>query len=93
MIHQTEAESVNDAMNARVHITLEPSVSTQDEKSETVEAPKKVRNLGAPPEGSGISIVTAIRKFSDTEPECAESTEDPGVWFYNFPAFDRLVKM
>lgn len=50
--------------------------------------PKKVRNLGAPPEESGITIVTEIRSLSDIVPECVESTENPGVWFYNRPAFD-----
>ncbi len=65
-------------MNARVHITLEPSVSTQVEKSEIAEAPKKFYNLGKPPKGSGINIVTKTRTLSDTLPECVEEKSEFG---------------
>ena len=61
--------------------------------SESPEILKNVRLFGKPPADFGINIVMEKRPFSDIIPECAESTEDPGVWFYNFPAFDRLVKM
>lgn len=65
------------------------TVTNTLESSETM-VPKKVRNLGAPPEGSGITIVTETRKLSDTVPECAERN---GFWRYNRLAFDQLVKM
>ena len=64
-----------------------------EEAQDSSEVHMDTENYGKPPEEFGIAVVTEIRKFSETEPECAESTEDPGVWFYNRPAFDRLVKM
>lgn len=69
------------------------SAVTNTLESSEMMVSKKVRNFGAPPEESGIAIVTEIRSLSDTVPECVESTENPGVWFYNRPAFDWLVKM